>query len=142
VPDKWLRVRGARALAKEGGGVLRTRTVRGGFDNASLIRPPPDDGPTSDWRDVAAWGPEDTFLPVTAPGHAFAFTDNGTAVYALTSKGADYVRLVKVRGGANMRGKGERERGETSRGQRERERGETRRGMRERGEREGKRGVG
>lgn len=97
IPDKWLRVRGARALRKEGGGELRVRIVRGGFDNDTLIDPPADDGPTTDWRNVTQWDADDTFLSVSAPGHAFAFTDRGTALYVLTSVGSDFVRLVKVR---------------------------------------------
>ena len=96
IPDKWLRVRGARALTKGGGGTLRVRTVRGGFDNDTLVGSPADDGPTTEWRDVASWSADDTFLPVSSAGHAFAFTDTGAALYVLTSVGADYVRLVKV----------------------------------------------
>lgn len=96
VPDKFLRVRGAKALRPAGGGVLRVRTVGRGrgdaFDAAA-----PDDGPaTGEWVGVAEWGAADTFLPVTSPGHSFAFTDAGASVYVLTSVGGDYVRLVKV----------------------------------------------
>lgn len=124
MPDKFLRVRGARALLPAGGGVFRTRRVRSPFvdlrkkqdelisrkkkgktlteeeekiASAGLYPRVPDDAKeTTEWKEVTRWNSSDVFIPVSAAGHAFAFANEGKSVLVLTSANASAVRLVQL----------------------------------------------
>lgn len=124
VPDKFLRVRGARALLPKGGGVFRTRSVRSPFidlkkrqdelvqkkkrgkvlseeeEKIASAEPYPwvrdDAKETTEWKEVARWNSSDVFIPVSAAGHAFAFANEGKSVWVLTSANASAVRLVQL----------------------------------------------
>ena len=124
VPDKFLRVRGARALLPSGGGVFRTRSVRSPFvdlkkrqdeliekkkrgkklsgeeeeiaSSEPLPRVRDDARETTEWKEVARWNASDIFIPISAAGHAFAFANEGNSVWVLTSANASAVRLVQL----------------------------------------------